>query len=165
MGFPKTKMYHFFSCLFKESHTGRKTRNSTFKLGYSWPLLSSGRISRFFITIHLTGSLMEWTGLCNEAMGKWSWVTQVIEFCSLMSEKWTTFQYVFGTPVYSFIKFHFVKFESRGRRRWLEECMSFVLEAWKENWIASRVTTAGLMALFLTFHQTQSLHLFKQCYT
>lgn len=55
-------MYHF-CCLFKESHTGRKTRNSTFKLGYSWSLLNPGRISWFFITIHLTDFLMEWTGL------------------------------------------------------------------------------------------------------
>lgn len=94
-----------FSCLFKESHTGRKTRSSTFKLGYSWPLLNPGKASCFFITIHLTDFLMEWTGLFIKAIGKRSWVTQAIKCCYLMSEKWITFQYAFGEPC---VFFHWV---------------------------------------------------------
>ena len=85
-----------FSCLFKESHTGRKTRNSTFKLGYSWPLLNPGREPWPFITIHLTDFQMEWTGLFIKAIGKPSGVTQVIKCCYLMSEKRATFQYACG---------------------------------------------------------------------
>lgn len=76
-----------FSCLFKECHTGRKTRNSTFKLGYSWPLRSPGQESELFITMHLTHFQIEWTGLFIKAVGKRSWVTLVIQCCYLMSEK------------------------------------------------------------------------------
>lgn len=121
-----------FSCLFKESHTGSKTRNSTFKLGYSWPLLNPGKESWFFITIHLTDFLMEWTGLFIKAIGERSWVTQVIKCCYLMSEKWITFQYAFGDPC---VFFHWVLFCEnwfKGNEKvnpaysaLLEQCMPF----------------------------------------
>lgn len=96
-----------FSCLFKENHTGRKTRNSTFKLGYSWPLLNPGKESWFFITIHLTDFPVEWTSLFIKTLGKQSWVTQVIKWCYLMSEKWIPFQYTFG---HLCVFFHWVLF-------------------------------------------------------